>query len=163
MRSRPWRGIFNDLLERIDRRRYSRRIDLSLESCWPSSFHLNFCFKASRKTSSFDLPRSHWPLSFRQDLFLVQTKRPLGFHEKAMHLLCLHEWKLKSAILIDYFRYLNSISFFNLWTTSFFHFFSSLNDLMKICLLGESTRARWSCDWRLSGGVTVPMVSLIWS
>jgi hypothetical protein len=77
---------FNDMLEGTIRRHSHRHLDLSPKSHQPSSSWLSFSFGALGRTSSFDSLRGRQPLSSRQDLSLVQTKRPLGFHEKVMHL-----------------------------------------------------------------------------
>jgi hypothetical protein len=54
---------FDDLLEGIDRRCSSRRLDLSLQSRRPSSFQLDFSFRGLGRLSSFDSTKSHQPLS----------------------------------------------------------------------------------------------------
>jgi hypothetical protein len=111
---------FDDLLEGIDKRHSSKRLDLSPESHGPSSYQLNFYLRGSRRTSSFNLPRGRRPLSSRRDLFLACTKRTLGFHKKAMHLswsslvsfsMRIGKWLFKHAILIDYLHQVNSIPY----------------------------------------------------
>jgi hypothetical protein len=109
---------FDDMLEGIDKRHFSRRLELSLGSHWPSSSWPDFSFKALGRTSSFDSPRGRRALSSWQDLSLTQTKRPLGFHKKAMHLswsslvfsqMRIGKWLPEHAILIDYLCQMNSI------------------------------------------------------
>jgi hypothetical protein len=78
---------FDDLLEGIDRKRSSRRLDLSLESCQPCLFKLDFSLESLGRILGFDSSRGHRPLSSWWDLSLARTKKPLGFHKKAMHLL----------------------------------------------------------------------------
>ncbi len=107
---------FNDMFKGTDMRCSGRRLDLSLKNCWPTSFHLNFSF--SWKTLSFDLLRGCWPLSSWWNLSMVWRKKPLGFHEKAMHLswsslvfllMRIGKWPPKHAIFINYLCQLNSI------------------------------------------------------
>jgi hypothetical protein len=62
---------FDDLLEGIDKRSSSRRLNMSQESHQPSSFWPDFSFKASKRTLGFDSPRGCQALSSERDLFLV--------------------------------------------------------------------------------------------
>ncbi len=161
---------FNDQLEGIKRRHFRRCLDLSPKSHRPSSYWFDFSFGSSRKTLGFDSPRGRWPLSSQHELFPIWTKRPLGFHENVMHLLWSFmvslwmktgKWPLEHAIIINYLHQVNFICY--LWTTNFFHSFSNFNDLTKFYLLGESTRACWSCDWRHASTCWCSHVVWVWS
>jgi hypothetical protein len=92
---------FNDLLEGIKKRCFSKHLDLSPKRCCPSLFWFNFSFGALGKSSSFNSLRGHQPLSFQRELSLAQTKKPFGFHKNVMHLSwflwCPHECELESG------------------------------------------------------------------
>lgn len=66
---------FVDLHEGFERRHSSKRLDLLLESCQPSSSQLDLFLVPSRRTLGFHLPKSYRPPSSRHDLSLAPLRR----------------------------------------------------------------------------------------
>jgi len=73
-------------------------------------------FGGSRRTLGFDSLGGCQPLSSWWELFIAQTKRPLGFQEKVMHIswsflvslrMKIGKWPFEHAILIDYLCQVN--------------------------------------------------------
>jgi hypothetical protein len=109
----------------------------------------------------FHSPQIHWLPPSQCDLFFSPLGRISWFYEKEMFLswfalvslwMRIGKWPPKHAIFIDCLHQVNTtqdLKSFCLTTISC-HSFSTLIDIMKLCLSKESTKARSSCHWRHS-------------